>query len=574
MVKRAAMKSKSPAYSKLGHRVTTSRQSCLASALAGLGALLLAANASSAPLLQIAGSNQTVTVSWPATAYHYVLQTAATIAPQASSDWTNTFVATSAIADLPIPTSQPGAPQLTTNFANDRFFITQPATNDLTLYRLEAAAGIPVTRFAVFFDGVAEFTYCPPLTFRGAVHANGQIIGGSTGNYTFGQTVTSTENYAVVANDGHDANWAYSGTLAGTPPIITNVPRLVVTLQTANTHSLIEIPNPTLPIPPRAANQTYPLFYLAPVILLVSNTSVTLKLQSPPSPNHLPAADPTPFIRTFSDLAYIAAPTNLPFLQLTNTFYDQRELKTNLVADVNIGLYRLWLATNEMVLSKGILPSILFIANCRTHSSQQLPVVRLANGRALPENHGLGFTVATPNPLYVWGHFNQTNNAYLGTTNTLSGSVPAALISDALTILSPNWIDTNSLGFYRFDPSHRRAADTTVNAAIIAGNMPSSGNSWSTFSGGVPNFPRLLEDWFGSGGPKTLTLNTAFVRLFTSTMATNQFRNPVNFVGSGQTSNPYFDPPVRQFNYDGSFLNPTKQPPGVPLVSIVSQAAP
>ena len=33
-------------------------------------------------------------------------------------------------------------------------------------------------------------------------------------------------------------------------------------------------------------------------------------------------------------------------------------------------------------------------------------------------NQPSGFTVATPNPLYVWGNYNCPNAAYLNTTNT------------------------------------------------------------------------------------------------------------------------------------------------------------
>jgi hypothetical protein len=50
-------------------------------------------------------------------------------------------------------------------------------------------------------------------------------------------------------------------------------------------------------------------------------------------------------------------------------------------------------------------------------------------------NQPSGFTVATPNPLYVWGNYNCPNSAYLGTTNTTT-DYPASLVSDALTILS------------------------------------------------------------------------------------------------------------------------------------------
>ena len=89
-------------------------------------------------------------------------------------------------------------------------------------------------------------------------------------------------------------------------------------------------------------------------------------------------------------------------------------------------------------------------------------------------------------------------------------------MSDALTILSPSWQDSKSSSSY----TTRTASDTTVNAAILTGIVPSTGSTSSTFSGGVHNLPRLLEDW-NSPSTKTLTLNTAIMNLFNSQIATH-----------------------------------------------------
>jgi hypothetical protein len=153
----------------------------------------------------------------------------------------------------------------------------------------------------------------------------------------------------------------------------------------------------------------------------------------------------------------------------------------------------------------------------------------------------------------VWGNYNQTNSALLNTTNTSSGTVPAALISDALTILSPAWQDSQSTGAY----TTRQAANTTINAAILTGIVPSSGNTTTTFSGGVHNLPRLLEDW-NSPSTKTLTLNTSIINLFNSTRATGKFVNPGT----------YYDPPTRQFSFDNNYADPAKVPPGIPCALV------
>jgi hypothetical protein len=172
--------------------------------------------------------------------------------------------------------------------------------------------------------------------------------------------------------------------------------------------------------------------------------------------------------------------------------------------------------------------------------------VRLVNARSLPSR---GLTVATPNPLYTKGHFNQPYDPYLGTTNT-SNTKPASLVSDAYTLLSNLFSDSASSSSY----STRVAENTTVVAAIVTGNVLSTGSpSGSTgYSGGVNNLPRLLEAWSG----KSYTLNGSLVCLFNSAMATAPFQNP----------GVYYSAPTRNINFDPNFLDSTRLPPGTPAI--------
>jgi hypothetical protein len=211
-------------------------------------------------------------------------------------------------------------------------------------------------------------------------------------------------------------------------------------------------------------------------------------------------------------------------------------------------------------------PTILYAADNRSYSSVQLTAIRLKNAQTIPtnmvniagNNQPSGFTVATPNPLYVQGNYNCPNSAYLSTTNTTT-AYPASLASDALTILSGAWKDsasTTTLG--SSGGGVRTATNDTVNAAILTGIVPSTGSGATQYSGGAMNITRLLEDW-GNGGSVTLTLNTSIVNLFASTRATNQFQNP----------GAYYYAPTRQFSFDLNFLNYTKQPPGTPMLGAV-----
>ena len=106
--------------------------------------------------------------------------------------------------------------------------------------------------------------------------------------------------------------------------------------------------------------------------------------------------------------------------------------------------------------------------------------------------------------------------------------------------------------------SKNKATTTTVHAAILTGIVPSTVGDATTFSGGVHNLPRLLEDW-GSGTTVALWLNTSIVNMFSSTMATHQFESPGN----------YYQAPTRQFSFDLNFLDYTKQPPGTPMLGAV-----
>lgn len=100
-----------------------------------------------------------------------------------------------------------------------------------------------------------------------------------------------------------------------------------------------------------------------------------------------------------------------------------------------------------------------------------------------------------------------------------------------------------------------------MNAAILTGVVYSTGAGSTTFSGGVHNLPRLLEDW-GNGGAVTLTLNTSIVNFFNSARATAQFRNP----------GAYYYAPTRAFSFDQNYLDYTKQPPGTPMLGFVLRA--
>jgi hypothetical protein len=266
----------------------------------------------------------------------------------------------------------------------------------------------------------------------------------------------------------------------------------------------------------------------AELVIHVNNTNVEAHVKMPHSG--------TKYGLTWADLAF--------FVKTNVNFTDRREHKVMRVTEIDVGKIQAWSLANVMVQSAigmGKPVNLIYVNDRRTVPANELTAVRLVNGRILPTR---GLTVATPNPLYVLGHYNQEDASLLGTTNTIK-TKPAALIADAVTVLSPGWMDSKSA---YSDYRKRRAQNMTVNAAVLTGIVETS-NVLDIYSGGAHNLLRFLEDWDDC----TLTYNGSMVVLFDSARATAPFQQPGD----------YYYPPDRRFNFDRNFLE-GKLPPGTP----------
>ena len=407
-------------------------------------------------------------------------------------------------------------------------------------------AEIPVFQFAIFYNGLMEYTWCAPFTVTGRVHCNSNIYVGSSSALTFNYTVTST---GVITNppwDGHTQGQYtgavnYNGTPA--PGYDTGYASLTLPIGTNNTAAAVrEIIN--LPAVGESATSTIGqqrYYNKAGMDIIVSDTNIVVTLKNSPT-------DPLMLNYTNGTVFW----TNAGFTNFLDTnvfFYDQREAQTMKTTQIDVAKFRTWLGTNVNTtnflgkITTANPLNIVYVDDLRTNNATTNTAVRLVNATRLPDT---GLTVATINPLYIWGNYNCWTNA--GTTNTLF-SAPASLVSDALTILSSQWDDSKSAGTYG---NRNNPLDTTINTAIIAGTVYTTGSTATTFSGGVMNLPRLLENWSGH----TLTMNTSIVNLYNSVRATHQFQNP----------NIYYNAPTRNWNFDQNFTSAGKLPPGTPLI--------
>lgn len=499
--------------------------------------------------LQISNTNNQVNLWWPAEITNAaVIQTTTDLSSE--SEWT----------------TLPNQPIESASYSSSGVFYKHAMTVapqfDQQYFRLTGVgtAHLPVFSFAIFYNDQLEFTQSPPLTIRGRVHANGPIcLGAAAGNTLWFTKAVTTASSIVYSNMAGYSNFS-TAIYEGTPTNRIGTPKLQplgVIQATSLAAAFREIINlPPLGESPNSLMGQLRYHNKAALVLLVSNTSVTLVVKEQGALTGFSTN-----VLYNSSLPSNAERTNLarafPFLTVTNRFRDYREAKWVMPIDINVGTLKNWLPTNSLVLSyypAFAYPNIMYVADLRTVTN--LHAVRIHNGVLIPTNgpshsSATGFTLATPNPLYVWGHYNSPNAAHLGTTNTTL-IFPASLVADAVTILSPNWTD-NGYGNGITPLNSRNAANATVNAAIIAGTVYTTGSAVGQWSGGVQNLVRLLETWAGD----TLTLNTSLVVFYNSAKATNQFQNP----------GIYYYPPVRNFNFDQNFLSPSKLPPGNPMVS-------
>ncbi|MBE2213997.1 MAG: hypothetical protein IAE82_09015 [Opitutaceae bacterium] len=197
-----------------------------------------------------------------------------------------------------------------------------------------------------------------------------------------------------------------------------------------------------------------------------------------------------------------------------------------------------------------------------------------------------GLTIATNDVLYIMGHYNADGTIHTGATTTsarfpeVDDEAPTAIMADAIVVLSQPIFENNGSGHYvqtrgwndayskhRIDtytsystswgtsaPSTSNRIDgintssrpgrlpwwttadaslgstnssklvpysTEISAAFLTGIVRSN-TTTGAYSGGVHNYPRLLEDWYTSsaGSANTLAIRGSMVAFFFSAVGT------------------------------------------------------
>jgi hypothetical protein len=409
--------------------------------------------------------------------------------------------------------------------------------------------------WAIFYVDPLEIHPGPAFTVTGWVHTNSDLYTGHS-SLTFADKVTYGHDWTIGFAPGDSS---HNGETPQSPNWPSNLPPAldishqpfgldasrIFNKTNTNTnddsyHELIEIPDP---------NYTDPLdgkryYDQAGVKITVdaSNNVMIYNESGTQITNKSKGAD-LALYNTF-----------IGALSTNTTIQDNREA-------ASIRLVTLDLNKVQADVTAGKLTNfnqIIYITDTSASSTGGTPKrgVRLKNGAVMPDG---GLTIASGNPIYVQGNFNTggpngaggsgaggppSNNAGDYTKPTVSNYTrqPCAIIGDAVNILSNAWVDGNSTGSL----SARVASNTTVNAAIVSGIIPSSGGN---YSGGAENFPRFLEDWSG----KSLCYYGSMVELYQSQQS----------IGKWGKANVY-NPPNRQWFFDPNFR--VTPPPGTLMI--------
>jgi hypothetical protein len=380
--------------------------------------------------------------------------------------------------------------------------------------------------WGIFYNDVLEITPGTPLSLTGAIHTNNSLYTGSS-NLTI--TNSTVSNVSIFGTLGYVGSWTVGyapgdtyHTAAptapdypsGQPPAQENnfLPFGWSVGQTFNItdtngnndgyREIVEVPASGTDAlsSQRYYNQAY-----VRIIVDASGNATYYDSSGYPCSASAGSTLQKQIFNTFNSA-----------LAKNETFTDNREGSTVTVCTLDVSKVTTDVNAGKLTNFNGV----VYFSDQRASQTGGTPKngLRIKNGSALPTttSNGVtpGLTLASDNPVYIQGDFNTGTNppSNSGTPTSPTGSgytrQPAAVIGDAVTLLSNAWLDNNSSKAL----SNRVASNTTVNAAIVAGDVPTANGN---YSGGAENLVRFLEDW----ASKTFTYYGSLVEIYHSRQA-------------------------------------------------------
>lgn len=485
--------------------------------------------------------------------------------------------------------------QVTTTSTGYHLGFLSDSRPTVTLTRVFQVTQVPLFQAAIFYENKLEIHPGATMKVTGLVHTNGDLWARGFEDLTFLSDVSYVGSYTPSADPSLTQGWdgfgkgikpgvyPYQGSpqpTYGTGADLTKVSTIDPfggANQADNAlHTIVDLDK-------TFANGSLSAYDQASLIIAVNSASAT----NPTLTITVKDGDNSRTVLSPNDPDYIAVAAAVK-IGSGNTFFDHREgsyvtattldmsklaLATTLPAGKSSGtaLQNSFKASNQADpnnSAKSLAQGTVYIYDANPTTST-MPSIRLVNGSVLGQN----VTVASANPVYIQGDYNTggTGTAVVSNQNNSDGKIPttgtattstynrysSAVMADAVTILSSAWQDgyshedlyTNfNYNTLQGTPnSHRVAKPTTVNTAILSGDLPSNYKDNGLASGGAHNFPRFLECW----NNVNFTYYGSLVEAFRSTTADSVW----------QTGQVYYWP-NRRWNFDTNFQ--TSQPPGVP----------
>ncbi|MFL6529831.1 MAG: hypothetical protein ACJ8KX_05125 [Chthoniobacterales bacterium] len=444
--------------------------------------------------------------------------------------------------------------------------------------------------WAMLYNGDLELHPDSNLTLNGWVHSNKDVYVGNgnsaanpTATLTLTDRLTYTGNYVVgfSPNDTAHAGQTYvatPNTPADFPPGLEqtyspfgwDTSKFNTTDSNPNNDGFrAMIQKPTADADPFAADRLYNQAALA--VEIDANNNIKVSVGTGPNKTDVTGQTSATQGGTASQTILGGSSYNpLTAAVVTNrVIQDNREQAPVRLVDFDVSKFISTYATNNYKSWNGIIyirdssagTDVAVTLPGGTATTTRKRGVRIVNGAKVPTG---GMTIVSDNPVYIQGDFNSGKTATTqppsntgDPTDPDAGTYtrqPSSIMADSVTLLSNSWVDAASTSSL----ATRIASNTTVNAALVAGNVPSQNGN---YSGGGENFVRFLEDWTG----KSFTYYGSMLCLFPSAQAT----------GIWGSANTYL-PPQLNFYFDQSLSmdangNPATVPGYVSTIAYLQQ---
>jgi hypothetical protein len=449
-----------------------------------------------------------------------------------------------------------------------------------TVCRYFTLTQVPIFQAAIFYMDDLEIHPGGPMPIHGLVHSNGKIWASANGGILqFFGNVSFVKGYEEIVSydpkvkmppfwaDGKQSASSTEKSKQLSGPVDRMEPFGLAPQEAFNTtddnpnndgfHELIEVPVSGSPDPKEIADQR---LYNKATLKIEIDSSEPLD-----SPKRIKITDSHGDISE-SDKRRTKI---IEAIDGSTTIYDWREgngasgQASGYVKVTSVDIQKLNTALDDITDFDGV----LYVRDIAPGKN----AIRIINGSNLSRD----LTIASEDPIYVQGDYNTgwggsgpthdpnyvpSNNGgnASGTDDSIVSGYQkksAAIIADAIVVLSNNWNDANS----GLSLGYRTATNTTINAAMLCGIVQSlAGKGQAGYSGGAENFPRLLEAWYPSSGRVYLTYYGSMVQAFFSK----------SFVGKWQGGQVY-SIPYRPWHFDPLFT--TNPPPGSTTSTVLSR---